>query len=159
MSDMDATTVTVSAEHFMWFVDTALDQMVVILRELGDDLANTRLDLEGANSPYAIATHCCGVMEFWGGASIVGRPIERDREAEFRATGAVSDLLERIAAARRQLEQDLVGLDASPALVSRGDDPAPYWTDKGAVLVHVLEELYQHLGQMELTRDVLLSEQ
>jgi hypothetical protein len=31
----------------------------------------------------------------------------------------------------------------------------PYAT-KGGVLVHILEELYQHLGQMELTRDVLL---
>jgi Protein of unknown function (DUF664) len=35
------------------------------------------------------------------------------------------------------------------------DDPVPYRETKGAVLLHVLEELFQHLGQMEITRDVL----
>lgn len=34
-------------------------------------------------------------------------------------------------------------------------DPAPYTQTKGAVLLHILEELFQHLGQMEVTRDAL----
>ena len=68
-------TVSAPLEHVMWFVDDALDQMAVILRDLGDELANRRPALEGANSPYAILTHCLGVMEFWGGTTIVGRPI------------------------------------------------------------------------------------
>jgi hypothetical protein len=35
----------------------------------------------------------------------------------------------------------------------------PYTETKGAVLLHILEELYQHLGQMELTRDALVTGQ
>jgi hypothetical protein len=31
----------------------------------------------------------------------------------------------------------------------------PYSETQGAVLLHVVEELFQHLGQMELTRDML----
>ncbi|HEY1827014.1 MAG TPA: DinB family protein [Acidimicrobiales bacterium] len=156
----DTVPVSVSAEHFMWFVDNALDQMAVVLRELGDDLANVRPDIEGANSPFAILTHCLGVMEFWGGAAIADRPVQRDRDAEFIATGEVADLLARAGAARRQLESDLARLPAAPqapTVVAKGSEP--FYEDKGAVLVHVLEELYQHLGQMELTRDLLLSDQ
>jgi hypothetical protein len=35
----------------------------------------------------------------------------------------------------------------------------PYAETQGAVLVHILEELFQHLGQMELTRDALMTGQ
>ena len=62
-------------------------------------------------------------------------------------------------AARQRLEEDLASLDAvAPSHVVRDPaDPVPYTETKGAVLLHVIEELYQHLGQMELTRDVLLA--
>ncbi|HXQ60595.1 MAG TPA: hypothetical protein VN799_10860, partial [Acidimicrobiales bacterium] len=88
---------TVSNDDFFWFVDLSLDAMVAILRQLGDDRANLRPPLEGANSPYAIVTHCLGVMEFWGGSAVAGRPIVRDRDVEFRAEGAVADLVVRVA--------------------------------------------------------------
>ncbi len=35
----------------------------------------------------------------------------------------------------------------------------PYAEAKGAVLLHVLEELFQHLGHMEITRDALVTGQ
>jgi uncharacterized damage-inducible protein DinB len=155
----DGGSVAVSVADFLWFVDAALDVMAIIVRELGDDLANRRPDLEGANSPYAILTHCLGVMEYWGGATVADRPISRDRAAEFTAHGPVDELLQRAAAARERLEADLEGLDsmAVPPHVHRDpDEPVPYHERKGSVLLHVLEELFQHLGQMELTRDLLL---
>jgi hypothetical protein len=152
--------VVVSATDFMWFVDLALDQMVQILRVLGDEQANRRPDAEGANSPFAILTHCLGVMEYWGGATVADRPVERDRDAEFRAEGNVEELIARVAVARRTLEVDTGELDsmAAPSNVVRSDDEdPPYKHSKGAVLLHILEELFQHVGQMELTRDVLQS--
>jgi hypothetical protein len=147
-----------SIEHFMWFVDTALDQMAVILRELGDDLANQRPPLDGANSPYAILSHCLGVLEYWGGATVADRPIQRDREAEFVATGTVAELLARTSVARGQLEADVIGLDPMAPPLNVIGEAVPYNETKGSVLLHVLEELYQHLGQMELTRDILVTE-
>lgn len=152
--------VSVSAADFLWFVDLALDQMVEILRRLGDDGANRCPVLSGANTPFAILTHCLGVMEFWGGSTVSGRAITRDREAEFVAAGSVEELAERTVAARRQLELDLARMDPAAAPLGALKPEfaeAPYGRTQGGVLLHVLEELFQHLGQMELSRDVLLA--
>ena len=100
-------------------------------------------------------------MEYWGGGTVAERTFSRDRRAEFVASGGVEDLAARARAARVQLAQDIAGHDsmAAPANVHPDpDDPVPYDAVKGAVLVHILEELYQHLGQMELTRDLVRAE-
>jgi hypothetical protein len=153
--------IVVSTEDFLWYVDQALDGMVTIVGGLGDETASSRPDLDGANSPYAILTHCLGVMEFWGGYAVAGRTIDRDREAEFLAEGHVADLMRRTAEARRQVEGDIADLEAlAPPRGSPepGDEKdLPIWRTQGGVLLHILEELYQHLGQMELSRDTLLA--
>jgi hypothetical protein len=41
----------ISVDDYLFFVDEALDGMVRIVTELGDDLANRRPDVSGANSP------------------------------------------------------------------------------------------------------------
>jgi hypothetical protein len=156
-----AHSVAVAPADYLWFVDLALRGMARIVADLGDELANRQPPFPGANSPYVILTHCLGVMEFWGGASVAGRSIGRDRAAEFTASGPVAPLLERAAAARRRLAEDLSGLDpwAEPGSVRRKpDDPEPYTETKGAVLLHILEELFQHLGHMEVTRDALTAQ-
>ena len=143
-------------DDVLWYAGLALDRMVAALRALGDDRVNERPDLPGANSPYAIVTHCLGVLEWWGGAVIAGRAVTRDRDAEFRATGGIDELVVRVDAARRQLAEDVAGVapEAAPALVP--DRDRPDGRTNGGVLLHVLEELFQHLGQLEVTRDVLL---
>ena len=157
----------VSISDFLWFVDHALDEMMTIVGQLGDDTANRRPDLAGANSPYAILRHCLGVMEYWGGAMVAGRVIARDRDAEFRAHGPVAELLHRTVAARRQLAADLSAAEplaavrGQPLAAVRGpvdpeDAELPFGRTQGGVLLHILEELAQHLGQMQLSRDVLL---
>ncbi len=143
---------------YLWFADLALDGMAGIVEDLGDELANRRPSFPGANSPYAILTHCLGVMEYWAGATVAARSIERDRAAEFTARGPLAPLLARLAESRQRLADDLAGLDAwaEPQNVHRDPtDPVPYTETKGAVMLHILEELFQHLGQMEITRDAL----
>jgi len=152
--------ITIPDSDFLWFVDQALDATVAIVRELGDERANARPALPGANSPYAILTHCLGVMDYWAGHAVAGRRIARDREAEFRATGRVDDLIERVAAARRQLEADVAtvrSLDAPRGALLPDDAAIPIGRTQGGVLLHIYEELQQHLGQMELTRDMLVA--
>ena len=154
--------VAVAASDYLWFVDLALDGMAAIVEELGDDLANRRPPFREANSAYAILTHCLGVLEYWGGATVAERPVQRNRAGEFTASGEVAGLLRRTDLARRRLRDDIVSLDAAdrPANVRWDpDDPVPYAGTKGAVLLHILEELFQHLGQMELTRDALVAAQ
>ena len=42
--------------------------------------------------------------------------------------------------------------------VSPADAELPFGLRQGAALVHIFEEFAQHLGQMEITRDVLLAD-
>lgn len=145
-----------SPEEFLGYVDRALDQLVGIVVELGDDLANRRPALDGANSPYAILTHCLGVMEYWGGRVVADRPVDRDREAEFRAAGPVADLADRAEASKARFHADVA--TAEPGAEPPVPPPFPNepgLATQGGVLMHVYEELAQHLGQLELTRDVL----
>lgn len=145
-------------EEYLYFVDRALDGMVGIVTELGDDVANRRPELPGANSPYAVLTHCLGVMEYWAGHILAGRPDDRNREAEFVATGSVDELVARTRLARLQLESDIRRLEpfAAPSILPPGP-PNPAKVTQGSVLMHVFEELAQHLGQMQVCRDVLLA--
>ena len=151
-------TFEIDSQDFLLFIDRALDGMVAILEELGDELANKEPDLPGANSPYAILFHCLGVTNYWVGTLLGGRDVPRDRPAEFKATGSVKDLLERIQGLKVQIRDDLNGFKGISTLASIPDrSPIPehhQWT-QGMVLVHTYEELAQHHGQMELTRDVL----
>jgi hypothetical protein len=151
--------IALSTDEYLWFVDQALDEMVRIVTDLGDDDANRRPAFDGANSAYAILTHCLGVMEFWGAFMVAGRHFERDRDAELVAEGPVADLVVRARAARQQLEADLAAGDpAAPPRhgpVFPDDVGTPLAATQSGVLVHVLRELLQHLGHMEITRDVV----
>jgi hypothetical protein len=146
-----------SQDQYLFFVDKALDGMIGIVSDLGDDRANRRPDLPGANSPYAILTHCLGVMTYWGGQVIAGGTIERDRDAEFVATGPVDELVGRARRVRDQLAADLAGMDAdAPPRDGIGVEYLPSPCTQGVVAQHIYEELAQHLGQMEITRDLVL---
>ena len=83
--------------------------------------------------------------------------VRRDRAAEFGAHGDVAGLVRRTEQARRRLREDIVGLDAAAAPLGTRRDHAPHTRTKGAVLVHILQELFQRLGHMEITRDVLVA--
>jgi hypothetical protein len=150
----------ISTDDCAYYVDLAVDGMIEIIRDLGDELACTRPDLPGANSPYAILTHCLGVMNFWAGYTVAARDVERDRDAEFRATGSVDALAQACEAAKRQFAADIAVAEPGRPLRRRPADRS--WQgreleNQGAALLHVLEELAQHHGHMELTRDVLRS--
>jgi Protein of unknown function (DUF664) len=141
------------------YVDRAVEAMADIVGDLGDGLANTRPGLPGANSPYVILRHCLGVMEFWGGQVVAGRAVERDRDAEFRASGPVADLIAASQEAQRRFRADIVTAD--PKARPRGGGHPTTGPDElefisqGHALLHILEEVCQHLGQMEITRDLL----
>jgi hypothetical protein len=150
----------ISTDDYVWFVDRTLDQMVAVLRELGDELACKRPDLPGANPPYGIVTHCVGVMTSWAGHLVAGREVVRDRATEFVASGSVADLVAKIDAARVLFREDVAVVRLGEPLhfeVSPADAALPFGLRQGAALFHIFEELSQHLGQMEISRDVLLA--
>lgn len=147
------------AKEYLYFVHRAFDGMLGALAELGDEHINTRPDLPGANSPYAIVYHCTGVTEYWIGHLLAGRPVDRDRAAEFVATGSVERIGSIVSAALDRLTEYLTTSPLSGALdrVPDGDYEGPdEQLSRLGVLLHVLEELAQHHGQVQLSRDLIL---
>ncbi len=150
----------ISVEDYLFFVDDALDGMIAIVEELGDERANLRPDVEGANTAYVILTHCLGVMEYWAGHAVAGRTIDRDRSAEFTATGSVANLVGRARRARARLAEDLAHVEPFAAPRQRASTDSahrPHARTQGGALIHLYEELAQHRGQMEGCRDVVLA--
>jgi len=146
-------------DDYLYYANRAFDGMCQIAVGLGDDLANRRPNVPGANTAYGLIVHCIGVANYWAGALVAGRAVERDRDAEFVATGPTAKLVSLVEAAKAQLAADVAEADFEAPLRR---EPAPQFkgpprepSSQGAVLLHVLEELYQHYGQLELIRDVL----
>ena len=128
---------------------------------MGDNLANSAPDSPEANSPFVILTHCSGVMLYWGGEIIAGREVHRDRLAEFRASGSVTELLKRVEPAKRQLRADVATIPLDSGTLNQPRrllGPERTTFTASTALVHILEEMAQHYGQMEITRDLLRSE-
>jgi hypothetical protein len=145
-------------DEYRYFLDRALDGMLGAISDLGDDLANEVPPLDGANSPWAITYHCTRVADYWIGHLIAGRPTNRDWASEFTSRGTVGELVDRIETLRQHLKVDLETFDPGTPLTdtprSEYQGPSRTLTPTG-VLLHVLEELAQHHGQVELSRDIL----
>jgi Protein of unknown function (DUF664) len=138
----------------------AYAQMLGVVDRLGDQRVNDRpIDrCPKTNAVAALIVHCCGVTEFWIGHVALGRSSHRDRDSEFTSTATVAELHAMVDATLAQVGEDLAAIDAGATQADRtgrqflegGDE-----TD-GAIVLHVLEELYQHLGHMEVTADALM---
>lgn len=147
-------------DEYLYFIDRAFEGMLAALNELGDELANQAPADTNLNTPWAITYHCTQVASYWIGHLIAGRAIERDRDAEFNAGGRIEELDHVVANLRRQLRADLAHFNPTAPLretpPASYDGPARDLTPVG-VLLHVLEELAQHHGQIQITHDVLVS--
>jgi len=139
------------------YVRHAFAGMERVLDRLDDESVNRRPDGWGTNSVAALIVHCCELTPWWIEMPGLGRDAQRDRDAEFVAVATVEELRQRIDVARRSTSA-LIGefvagrtaRDHPLREILAGDDR----TD-GALVLHVLEELFQHLGHMEVTADAL----
>ena len=136
----------------------AFDQMLAVAERLGDDKVNQPPLGQSTNSVAGLVVHCCGVCEMWLGHIGVGRPTTRDRDAEFTTTATIAELRTMVEATCRQVEADLEAIDAgTESAHADGRVFLPVDTASDASLVlHVIEELFQHLGHCEIAADALL---
>ncbi|RJN32153.1 mycothiol transferase [Nesterenkonia natronophila] len=142
------------------FILHKFDELVDLAAQLDDDAANTTTSTRGSNSVVQLVTHCCGMLRRWSSTVNLGVEVPRDREAEFEVVMPVAEVLTLAAEARAAFLTDIerTDLDAAPVFLPPGWND--FWTASCAgVLLHVLEELCQHLGQAEITRDVVLSDE
>ncbi len=137
----------------------AFTQILQVADRVGDDRVNTRPLGPQTNAVAPLIIHCCEVAEFWLGHVALGRPSVRDRTSEFARTATLAELRERVDNAVVQTMADIRSLDAGEGR----DEGGRQFLEAGdgsdaAVVIHVLEELFQHLGHMELAADAFAAQ-
>jgi len=157
---MDAEIGTYSRE-----LQSLLARLCGCLDGLNEAQLNRRPPVAGANSAYVIASHALGNVRAWVLGIACGRPAQRDRPAEFRASGRDASAL--VAEAQRLSSQIDTALSAlSPSDLDRRLVPSqslwgegdPYEISVREAIMHVVEHASLHLGQLQLTRDLALGQ-
>jgi len=140
------------------YLRLAFDRMLAVAERLGEHRVNERPLGPQTNAVAGLIVHCCAVSEFWLGHVGVGRPTTRDRDAEFTTTATLAELRGMVDAACRHAEADIDAIEAGcPSAHADGRQFLSIDTVSDASLVlHVIEELFQHLGHCELAADALL---
>jgi len=144
------------------YVRHAFTQMLDVADRLGDEKVNERPVGPQTNAVAALIIHCCGVAEFWLGHVGLGRASERERESEFDRTATVGELHALVDATMARTSEDFDRIMGGTApdtnragrvFLLDGDE------SDGSLVLHVIEELFQHLGHMELAADALVPRQ
>ncbi|MGA2284724.1 MAG: DinB family protein [Dehalococcoidia bacterium] len=144
-------------------IRSLLTRVAEAVQGLSQSQLNWRPSIAGANSAYAIAAHTLGNARAWVLGIACGQQVERDRPAEFRASGGDAAVL---AAEAKNLSHEIESALASlsPADLERRLVPPPDLFGEGEpyeisvreALLHVVEHAALHLGQLQLTHDLAL---
>ncbi len=109
------------------------------------------------NSLAVLATHSLGAERKWLHDVVGRRPVERDREAEFRArVEDVQPLRDQYAVVAKESEQILGALTEQDLEQMRSN--GRYNGSVRWCILHVIEHYSEHLAQMGLTRQLFESE-
>lgn len=128
-----------------------------VIRGLNDEAANWQPLQAGTNSIYAILTHIIGVDNFWVRQIIGGQTVQRNREAEFRASGKIAELLTVWEESWIQIESLLGKLDHAQLLEVRS---RPFSSEQQEsitvqwIILHLITHYATHLGHIQLTRQL-----
>ncbi len=132
------------------------------LEDVPEELLNRSVEVPEANSLYAIATHLMASGEGWTLGAVGGQELERDRDAEFVATGRHADLRARHdawMAALHELLDDMpdAELDRSTGVPPYRDDLEIEQMTVEHALLHALDHVAIHLGHIQVTKQFLLA--
>ncbi len=111
--------------------------------------------IEGAgdlatNSPAALATHLAGSENFLIAHIIGGRPIQRDREGEFKTKEVEMAELQRKLAEGTETAKAIL----SPLTPVQLEEPRKWLSGSGTVrrcILHAISHYAVHLGHLQLT--------
>lgn len=136
-------------------MESVLDQLVRVIESVPAAALNEPLGVPETNTMFVIGWHTLGAVEHWVCGWAGGEPVQRDRDAEFRATGSITDLRARRDALVPRLHAVLGALpDARLPEISH--HPSGEITVGGALL-RALDHAAQHLGHAEVTRQLVLA--
>ena len=140
----------------MLFCNRTLDGYERALARL-DDASINAVPVTGGSSVFQLTTHAIGATHWWTAHHVCGRAVQRDRDAEFGASGTVAEAVAQVADFRALLAELSPAMEAATEVHGAPSTQTPLgqdWTI-GACLIHAYEELAQHLGHLELTTDLV----
>jgi hypothetical protein len=133
------------------------DEIVKVLEGLPEEALDWK-PIQGqgelaTNSLAAMATHVAGSATYLIKEVVGGQSVHRDRPAEFEARGiSVSALKTRLDGAVKTMEETLASLNDQQL------DGDRKYRDRTAkvrwIVFHVVEHTAQHVGHMQLTRQL-----
>ena len=139
----------------LWqFITGSVDRLVECLDGLQADELNWS-PLKNANSLYVLATHMMGNIEQNVQGGICDEPIQRDRDAEFRAKGSSADAIKRRWRELRDRISDCLEDAPDTRLDRKKEHPGRGLITGRERLIIVARHAAEHLGHAELTRDLL----
>ena len=149
------------ASHYALVLERIARRALDQFQDLSDRDLNRTLALPESNSAFVLATHLIGSAEYWVLELAGGRDVQRDRLAEFRATGTGATLVaryERWLAAMQDMLQTLPD-EQLDQLVQIQPGYHPFLDETPMTLrdalLHAIEHCALHQGHLELTRQVL----
>ena len=145
-------------------IRATIDRTIERLEGLDEAQLNRVPALDGANSPYVIAVHVLGNARAWVLGIAAGQPLHRDRPAEFASSGKPIDLRHLWTELAPELERAVEGL--KPGALERRLVPSnelwgegvPHEVSVREALLHVVEHASIHLGQLQVTLDLMKGE-
>jgi 2'-5' RNA ligase len=147
--------VTSEVASFQLYILSSLDRLVALVGALDEADLSWRPAAPGSNSLHALAVHTLGNAEENILATLGGQAIARQREREF-APGGLS-----AAALQARWEGLRAGLTTALARLGPADLDRTYQHPRRGpltgreILLVVARHAAEHLGQAELTRDLL----
>lgn len=137
------------------YIFSSLDRLVDCLSDLNGKQLNWRPPAANTNSLYGLATHTIANTEENILGILCGQSVERNRDAEFATRGSSADELgERWRRLRSRLLSALAKLPPD-ALNQQVPHPRRGMITGREVLLIVARHSAEHLGQAELTLDLL----
>lgn len=154
----------VFTREYLRIASEVLDDVESAIRDCDDTTINAvpargGVPASGVNSVFALVTHIDGMVGFWLGSVVSGLDIPRDRAAEFVATGTVAEALALLDQTRgrvlawmpRALEDGIANPGATGSTRTDIASATPQF-----VVLHVLRELAQHAGHLQICRDLVV---
>ncbi|HTI14159.1 MAG TPA: DinB family protein [Dictyobacter sp.] len=145
------------AALFCRYILSSLDRLLQCLEGLNEEQLNWRPPAPNTNSLYALAVHTMANAEENILSTLYDRPSPRNREQEFLAQGTSADaLISQWQDLRERLQDALLGL-TSDDLERVHVHPRRDTITGLDILIVVARHSAEHLGQVELTRDLMLA--
>jgi uncharacterized damage-inducible protein DinB len=144
-------------DYFWGFISRSIERIIACLDGLSEEEMNWR-PIENANSLYVLVTHTLGNVEENILGLLCGQTVHRIRDEEFAARGRS---METILVKWRDLQGRIIlGLQDLPEgeLEHKREHPRRGQLSGREVLIVVARHAAEHMGQAELTRDLLFVE-